>query len=81
MAAIDGLQAAHLVLLDVLSTYIDTHGQGPRIAEIVELTGVSRSTVCDRLSVLEARGYIERAGGGSTHRLRLREKALTWSTV
>lgn len=81
MPTIDGLQAVHIELLGQLMAYVDAHGHGPRIAELVDSSGVSRSTVCDRLAVLEERGYIERSGRNSEHRLRLREKALTWSAV
>lgn len=78
MATIDGLRPTHIALLDTLTTYARDHGHPPTNRELAATLGVAAGGLATPLAVLEARGYIERAGGYADRRIRLRDKALAW---
>lgn len=56
------LKARRLLMLEEISRYIETHGQGPTIRELGPLVGLaSSSSVAHQLAQLEERDLLRRA--------------------
>ena len=50
-------------LLKCLSDHIAEHGRAPTYREVVAALGLAASTVCERITSLEKKGYLVRTGG------------------
>jgi DNA-binding MarR family transcriptional regulator len=78
MATVDGLRPVHIATLEAARAFHAEHGRTPTNTELARIVGVVQGTMSQRLSILEARGYITRLTRGSRPFV-LTDKAHAWS--